>query len=247
LLSQGAELRLSFAPAYRGIGEEGPVWEGDSLMSLITSIRKDIKAVFEHDPAAASTLEVLLAYPGFHARQFHRLAHTLYRWHIPVLPRLMSHISRFLTGIEIHPGAKIGEGFFIDHGMGVVIGETSEIGNNVTLYQGVTLGGTSHQRTKRHPTLGNNVVIGVGAQLIGAITIGDNTKVGAGSVVVTSVPANATVVGVPGRVVAVRNPDTDTVERLPDPVGEKLEGLERRVAELEQHLARVEGSKDEGI
>ncbi len=217
-------------------------------MSLITSIRKDIKAVFEHDPAATSTLEVLLAYPGFHARQSHRLAHTLFRWHIPVLPRLISHISRFLTGIEIHPGAKIGEGFFIDHGMGVVIGETSEIGDNVTLYQGVTLGGTSHQRAKRHPTLGNNVVVGVGAQLIGAITIGDNTKVGAGSVVVTSVPANATVVGVPGRVVALRNPDTDTVERLPDPVGEKLEGLERRIAELEKHLARLEeGSKDEGI
>jgi len=218
-----------------------------SSMSFITSIRKDIKAVFTHDPAAISTLEVLLAYPGFHARQFHRLAHTLFRWHIPVLPRLISHISRFLTGIEIHPGAKIGEGFFIDHGMGVVIGETSEIGDNVSLYQGVTLGGTSHQRTKRHPTLGNNVVVGVGAQLIGAITIGDNTKVGAGSVVVTSVPANATVVGVPGRVVAMRNPDTDTVERLPDPVGEKLESLERRVAELEQRLAILEGNKDEGI
>ena len=216
-------------------------------MWLITSFRKDIKAVFEHDPAATSTLEVLLAYPGFHARQYHRLAHTLFRWHIPVLPRLLSHISRFLTGIEIHPGAKIGEGFFIDHGMGVVIGETSEIGDNVTLYQGVTLGGTSHQRTKRHPTLGNNVVVGVGAQLIGAITIGDNTKVGAGSVVVTSVPANATVVGVPGRVVALRNPDTDTVERLPDPVGEKLEALERRIAELEQRLAMIEGSKDESI
>ena len=216
-------------------------------MSLITSIRKDIKAVFNHDPAAISTLEVLLAYPGFHARQFHRLAHTLFRWHIPVLPRLVSHINRFLTGIEIHPGAKIREGLFIDHGMGVVIGETSEIGDDVTLYQGVTLGGTSHQRTKRHPTLGNNVIVGVGAQLIGAITIGDNTKVGAGSVVVTSVPANATVVGVPGRVVAVRNPDTDTVERLPDPVGEKLESLERRIAELEQHLATIEGSKDEGI
>jgi len=216
-------------------------------MSLITSIKKDIKAAFEHDPAAISTIEVLFAYPGFHARQFHRLAHTLFRWHIPVLPRLVSHISRFFTGIEIHPGAKIGEGLFIDHGMGVVIGETSEIGDNVTLYQGVTLGGTSHQRTKRHPTLGNNVVVGVGAQVIGNITIGDNAKVGAGSVVVTSVPADATVVGVPGRVVAIRNPDTDTVERLPDPVGEKLESLERRVAELEQRLAMVEGSKDEGI
>lgn len=208
-------------------------------MSLITSIKKDIKAVFDHDPAAISTIEVLLAYPGFHARQCHRLAHTLFRWHIPVLPRLVSHISRFLTGIEIHPGAKIGDGFFIDHGMGVVIGETSEIGDNVTLYQGVTLGGTSHQRTKRHPSLGDNVVVGVGAQLIGAITIGDNAKVGAGSVVITSVPANATVVGVPGRVVEVRNPDTDTVERLPDPVGEKLEKLEGRIASLEKILAKV--------
>ena len=216
-------------------------------MGLITSIKKDIKAVFDHDPAAISTLEVLLAYPGFHARQFHRLAHALFRWHIPVLPRFISHISRFLTGIEIHPGAKIGDGFFIDHGMGVVIGETSEIGDNVTLYQGVTLGGTSQQRTKRHPTLGNNVVVGVGAQVIGNVTIGDNTKVGAGSVVVTSVPANATVVGVPGRVVTIRNPDTDTVERLPDPVGEKLERLEGRVAELEQRLAMMGGSKDEGI
>jgi serine O-acetyltransferase len=216
-------------------------------MSLFTSIRNDIKAVFSRDPAAISTLEVLLAYPGFHARQFHRLAHTLFRWHIPVLPRLISHTSRFLTGIEIHPGAEIGDGFFIDHGMGVVIGATSEIGNNATLYQGVTLGGTSHQRTKRHPTLGNNVVVGVGAQLIGDITIGDNSKIGAGSVVVTSVPANATVVGVPGRVVAIRNPDTDTVERLPDPVGEKLENLERRTLELEKRLDLVEGRKDEGI
>ncbi len=204
-------------------------------MGLINSIRKDIKSVFDHDPAAVSILEVLLAYPGFHARQYHRLAHTLWRWHVPVLPRFISHVSRFITGIEIHPGAKIGEGFFIDHGMGVVIGETTEIGDNVTLYQEVTLGGTSHQRAKRHPTLGDNVVVGVGAKVIGAITIGDNTKVGAGSVVVNSVPANATVVGVPGRVVELRNPDTDTVERLPDPVGEKLDNLERRVAELEKH------------
>ncbi len=216
-------------------------------MSLIRSIKRDIKAAFEHDPAAISTLEILLAYPGFHARQFHRLAHTLYNWHIPVLPRLVSHASRFLTGVEIHPGAKIGEGLFIDHGMGVVIGETAEIGDNVTLYQDVTLGGTSHQRTKRHPTLGNNVVVGVGAQLIGNITIGDNTKVGAGSVVVISVPANATVVGVPGRVVTIRNPDTDTVERLPDPVWERLESLEKRLVELEKHLAKVERRKGEGI
>jgi len=208
-------------------------------MGYCRSLRNDIKATFEHDPAAVSTLEVLLAYPGFHARQFHRVAHTLFKWHTPFLPRLISHISRFLTGIEIHPGAKIGEGFFIDHGMGVVIGETSVIGDNVTLYQGVTLGGTSHLRAKRHPTLGDNVVVGVGAQLIGDITIGENSKVGAGSVVVSSVPANATVVGVPGRVVAVRNPDTDTVERLPDPVGERLEALEKKVAELEKRLERI--------
>jgi len=212
-------------------------------MSLITSIRNDIKAAFKHDPAAVNVLEVLLAYPGFHARQYHRLAHTLFRWHIPLLPRLISNISRFLTGIEIHPGAKIGEGFFIDHGMGVVIGETSEIGNNVTLYQGVTLGGTSMQRKKRHPTLGNNVVVGVGAQVIGNITIGDNTKVGAGSVVINSVPANATVVGVPGRVVAIRNPDTDTLEKLPDPVGEKLELLEQKITDIEKRLAKEGNDK----
>ena len=215
-------------------------------MSLIASIKKDIKAAFENDPAAVSALEVVLAYPGFHSRQFHRLAHTLFRWHVPMLPRLVSHISRFLTGIEIHPGAKIGEGFFIDHGMGVVIGETSVIRDNVTLYQGVTLGGTSHRRAKRHPTLGNNVTVGVGAQLIGNITIGDNSKVGAGSVVLSSVPSNATVVGVPGRVVAVRNANTDTVERLPDPVGEKLENLEKRIDELEKRLHRIEGRKSEG-
>jgi len=212
-------------------------------MSLVSSLKRDIRAVFEHDPAAINTLEVLLAYPGFHARQFHRVAHTLYRWHVPFFPRLISHISRFFTGIEIHPGAKIGEGFFIDHGMGAVIGETAEIGDNVVLYQGVTLGGTSLQKVKRHPTLGNNVVVGVGAKLIGNITIGENSKIGAGSVVVTSVPANATVVGVPGRVVAIRNPDTDTVERLPDPVGERLDALDMKVAELERRLDIAEGSK----
>ncbi|MBI2832123.1 MAG: serine O-acetyltransferase [Chloroflexi bacterium] len=209
-------------------------------MSLIGSIRKDIKAIYACDPAARNTLEIFLAYPGFHARQWHRLAHTLYNWHVPVLPRMVSHLSRFLTGIEIHPGAKIGQGLFIDHGMGVVIGETSEIGNNCLIYQGVTLGGTSHLKIKRHPTLGNNVVVGVGAKVIGDITIGDNTKIGAGSVVISSVPANATVIGVPGRVVAVRNPDTDTVEKLPDPVWEKMENLERRIAELEKLQDKVE-------
>jgi serine O-acetyltransferase len=215
-------------------------------MSLITSIRKDIQAIYRNDPAARNTLEILFAYPGFHARQLHRLAHTLYQWKVPLLPRLISNCNRTLTGIEIHPGAKIGEGLFIDHGMGVVIGETSEIGDNVTLYQGVTLGGTSLQRIKRHPTLGNDVVVGAGAKLIGNITIGDGTKIGTGSVVVSSVPPHATVVGVPGRVVAIRNPDTDTTERLPDPVREECENLGKRVVELENRLAKLERGKSEG-
>lgn len=206
------------------------------MIKLVRSIRRNIQAVYEHDPAARNVWEIIFAYPGFHARQFHRLAHTLWNWRVPFFPRLISHISRFLTGIEIHPGAKIGEGFFIDHGMGVVVGETSEIKDNVAIYQGVTLGGTSLLKRKRHPTLGNNVIVGAGAKLIGAINVGDNVKVGAGSVVITSVPANATVVGVPGRVVEIRNPDTDTVEKLPDPVWEKIESLERRVAELEKTI-----------
>lgn len=205
-------------------------------MRLSRTIKADMRAVFEHDPAVRSIWEIIFAYPGFHARQSHRLAHILWNRHIPFLPRFISHTSRFFTGIEIHPGAKIGEGFFIDHGMGVVIGETSEIKDNVALYQGVTLGGTSLQKRKRHPTLGNNVVVGAGAKLIGAITIGDNVKVGAGSVVISSVPANATVVGVPGRVVEIRNPDTDTVEKLPDPVWERLEYLENRVVKLEKNF-----------
>ncbi len=209
-------------------------------MSLIRSIKNDIEAVFRNDPAANNVLEILLAYPGFHARELHRIAHTLYRWRIPVLPRWISHVNRFLTGIEIHPGAKIGEGFFIDHGMGVVIGETAEIGDNVLLYQGVTLGGTSHQKVKRHPTLGNNVVVGADAQIIGAITIGDNTKVGAGSVVVSSAPPNATVVGIPGRIVAIRHPDTDTTENLPDPVWDRVDKLEKRISELEAAINQKE-------
>jgi len=211
-------------------------------MWYFSSLRRDIRAVFEHDPAARNVFEIIFAYPGFHARQFHRVAHRLWMWHVPFFPRWISHMSRFCTGIEIHPGARIGEGFFIDHGMGVVIGETAEIGDNVLLYQGVTLGGTSLQKVKRHPTLENDVVVGVGAKVIGAITVGHHSKIGAGSVVVSSVPPHATVVGVPGRVVAIRNPDTDTVERLPDPVGERLQSLEDRVADLERRLAVSEGS-----
>jgi serine O-acetyltransferase len=209
-------------------------------MSVFSSIRNDIKNIYQCDPAAKNVLEILLAYPGFHARQFHRLAHTLFKWHIPVLPRWISHISRFLTGIEIHPGAKLGESVFIDHGMGVVIGETAEVGDCVTIYQGVTLGGTSLKKVKRHPTIGNHVVIGVGAKVIGNIIIGDNTRIGAGSVVVKSAPANATVVGNPGRVVAVRDPETDTVMKLPDPVGEKIDNLEQRLAAIEQRLMKDE-------
>ncbi|MHB8990986.1 MAG: serine O-acetyltransferase [Chloroflexota bacterium] len=214
-------------------------------MRLIRSIQRDIETVYSHDPAAVSTLEIFLAYPGFHARQSHRLAHTLYNWKVPVLPRLVSHLSRFLTGIEIHPGAKIGEGFFIDHGMGVVIGETAEIGDNVMLYQGVTLGGTSMHKTKRHPTLGNNVVVGTNAQIIGAITIGDDVRIGAGSVVVKPVPPNCTVVGVPGRIVARVDPANGTVEKLPDPEAEAIHCLHRKITELEHRLAALEGRKVE--
>jgi serine O-acetyltransferase len=209
-------------------------------MSLIKSIIRDIQATRERDPAAVSNLEVILAYPGFHARQFHRLAHALYRLRVPLVPRLTSHLSRFLTGIEIHPGAKIGEGFFIDHGMGVVIGETTEIGDNCSLFQGVTLGGTSTKRTKRHPTLGNNVVVGAGANLIGAIHVGDNARIGAGSVVATSVPENATVVGVPGHIVAFHDAGDDTVVRLPDPEWDRIQALEERIRVLEERLRALE-------
>jgi serine O-acetyltransferase len=210
-------------------------------MALLRSIWRDIRAALERDPAARNALEVILAYPGFHARTIHRLAHALWRRRVPLLPRLISHFGRALTGIEIHPGARIGEGLFIDHGMGVVIGETAEIGDDCTLYQGVTLGGVSTQRRKRHPTLGNRVVVGAGAQLLGSIEIGDDVKVGAGSVVVQSVPSHATVVGVPGRVVAIRDADSGTIERLPDPVAEALQALQQRLLALETRLARLEG------
>lgn len=209
-------------------------------MSLVKSVIRDIRAVRERDPAAVSNLEVILTYSGFHARQFHRLAHALQRLRVPLVPRLTSHLSRFLTGVEIHPGAKIGEGLFIDHGMGLVIGETAEIGDDCNLFQGVTLGGTSTKRTKRHPTLGNNVVVGAGASLIGAIRVGDNVRIGAGSVVVTSVPDNATVVGVPGHVVAFHDPGDDTIVRLPDPEWDRIQALEERIRVLEERLGAPE-------
>jgi serine O-acetyltransferase len=214
-------------------------------MSVLASIKRDIQAALDRDPAAVNPLEVILVYPGFHAREMHRLAHWLYTRKVPFLPRLISHITRAQTGIEIHPGARIGEGFFIDHGMGVVIGETAEIGDDCTLYQGVTLGGTSTHRVKRHPTLGRNVVVGAGAQIIGAVNIGDDVKIGAGSVVVTHVPSNATVVGVPGRVVAMAPASNGPLERLPDPVVDILDSLQQRVEELERRLQGFEGPMPE--
>lgn len=213
-------------------------------------LRKDIRVVMERDPAAKSVLEVILCYPGFHAILIHRVAHAFYSWGWFVTARLISQFSRFLTGIEIHPGAKIGEGLFIDHGSGVVIGETTEIGNNVTIYQGVTLGGTGKEKGKRHPTIGNNVVVSTGARILGSFTVGDNSKIGAGSVVLKEVPPNSTVVGVPGKVVAMGGQRVAPAggseidlrhDLLPDPVAEmmiclqtNLERLEKRVRELEQ-------------
>ncbi len=208
-------------------------------MSVFRSLWRDLRVSLERDPAARNALEIILAYPGFHALQFHRLAHYLWQRNVPVLPRWISHFSRWATGIEIHPGATLGEGLFIDHGMGVVIGETAVLGRDCHLYQGVTLGGTSTRRTKRHPTLGNRVTVGAGASVIGAVTIGDNVRIGAGSVVVTNVPANATVVGVPGHIVAFQNPADETIERLPDPEWDRIQQLEQRVQELEERLAAI--------
>ncbi|PYN50617.1 MAG: serine O-acetyltransferase, partial [Candidatus Rokuibacteriota bacterium] len=190
---------------------------------MFGKIRRDIQAVRERDPAARSTFEVLLCYPGVHALALHRVAHAIWRRGWTITARFLSHIARFLTGIEIHPAARLGPGLFIDHGMGVVIGETAEVGENVTLLQGVTLGGTSLKREKRHPTLGNNVVVGAGAKIIGAFKIGDGSRIGAGSVVVREVPTNSVVVGVPGRVTyrdglrVEGGIDLDQTD-LPDPV-----------------------------
>ncbi len=202
----------------------------------------DLKAALERDPSATNSLEVIFTYSGFHAIISHRLAHKLHRWHIPFLPRLLSQITRAITGIEIHPGAKIGRGFFIDHGMGVVIGETSIIGDNVTLFQGVTLGGTGKERGKRHPTLGDNVVAGTGAKILGNITIGDNVLIGANAVVIRSVPPDSTVVGVPGRVAKRAGKRIPGISldhtSLPDPLTERLEKLQAEIDEIEEELAK---------
>jgi serine O-acetyltransferase len=212
------------------------------LQNGLRALRDDVRAIFRNDPAARNLAEVLL-YPGLHAILLHRIAHALYRRRVPFLPRLISQIGRFFTGVEIHPGATIGRGFFIDHGMGVVIGETTEIGDDVMLYQGVTLGGTGKQTGKRHPTLEDGAVIGVGAIVLGAITIGRGARVGGGAVVVKDVPAHSTAVGVPARVVVTRDPATGVsrrVEELPDPEGEMLRGLRDKVLELEARLADME-------
>ncbi len=213
-----------------------------SLRNKLLILRDDVRAIFRNDPAARNLAEVL-TYPGLHAILLHRIAHELWVRQIPFIPRLISQIGRFLTGIEIHPGATIGRGFFIDHGMGVVIGETAEIGDWVTLYQGVTLGGTGKQRGKRHPTLEDRVTVGVSAVVLGAITVGEGARIGGGAVVVKDVPPHSTAVGVPARVVATRDPRTGAsrrVEDLPDPEGQMLRGLRAKVLELEDRLTELE-------
>ena len=210
----------------------------------VETLRRDLAAIFARDPAATSFTEVVLSYPGLHAILLHRAAHWLCRRRVPIIPRLLSHLNRFLTGIEIHPAAAIGAGFFVDHGMGVVIGETTEVGDDVMLYQGVTLGGTGFERGKRHPTLGNGVTVGVGAKILGAVNVGDGAIIGAGAVVLRDVPAHSTVVGIPARVVSVRDPERGSSERILDGTASTASGLispgsQRPISELEiiRHLS----------
>jgi serine O-acetyltransferase len=215
---------------------------------MFNTFRRDIRAVFERDPAARSLAEVLFCYPGLHAVWIHRLAHACWTHHLKFIGRFLSHLNRFLTGIEIHPGARLGPGLFIDHGMGVVIGETAEVGENVTIYQGVTLGGTSLEKVKRHPTIGDNVVVGSGAKVLGPFTVGENSRIGSGSVVVKAVPPNSVVVGIPGR---ITHRDGKRVEHgvdlnmtdLPDPVAKALQFLNHRVAELERAIEELKRSR----
>lgn len=206
---------------------------------MFSTIREDIEVTFEHDPAARSIMEVIFCYPGFHAVLFYRFSHWFWAHRIYFLGRLISHIGRFFTGIEIHPGAVIGRRFFVDHGMGVVIGETSEIGDNVTIYHGVTLGGTTWKKIKRHPTIGNNVVIGTGAKVLGPVKVGDNTKIGANSVVVSEIPPNSIVVGIPGKVVfrveGEKRIQMDT-GFMPDPQSRAIASLLERVKVLEEKI-----------
>ena len=226
---------------------------GLNLRQMLATARRDIATTRERDPAARSALEVVTSYPGVHALWLHRLAHALYSRGLGLPARWVSQTSRFLTGIEIHPGATIGPGFFIDHGMGVVIGETAEIGEDVTIYQGVTLGGTGKETGKRHPTVRDGVIIGSGARVLGSLEIGEGAKIGAGSVVIKDVPANSTVVGNPGRAVVVDGQRVDpetlhhpTLEhtRLPDPVAEAMACLVRRVTELEEDIADLRAGRE---
>jgi len=210
---------------------------------MFKTLKEDIQNIFAKDPAAKNTLEVVLCYPGLHAVWLHRIAHWFYRKKMYTIARIISHINRHITDIEIHPGAKIGRRFFIDHGMGVVIGETSEIGDDVLMYQGVVLGGTSLEKKKRHPTLENNVVIGAGAIVLGAINIGDNARIGAGSVVVTDVPPNATVVGVPGRIgMGFSAKEIQALEhgKLPDPIADAIRFVMKEQEKLKERIKKLE-------
>ena len=238
-------------------------------MKFLHMLKKDIRVVFERDPAARSYLEVILCYPGLHAIWLYRIAHWFYKRKFVLIPRLISNLARFLTGIEIHPGATIGPGLFIDHGTGIVIGETAELGRNITLYQGVTLGGTGKEKGKRHPTIGNNVVVSSGAKILGSFSVGNHAKIGAGSVVLKEVPAYATVVGIPGRVVLMKGkrvspmiPETELKnkaisealkrelaeeldvdlahDKLPDPELDMIKGLLEKIKVLEDKVANLE-------
>nr|WP_216667829.1 serine O-acetyltransferase [Sporosarcina jiandibaonis] len=214
-------------------------------------MKEDIRCIFDQDPAARSVFEVILTYSGLHAIWAHRIAHALYKLNLLFLARAVSQISRFFTGIEIHPGATIGRRLFIDHGMGIVIGETCEIGNDVTIYQGVTLGGTGKEKGKRHPTLEDNVLVATGAKVLGSITIGENSKVGAGSVVLKNVPANSTVVGIPGQVVVTNGVKVNRKldhQDMPDPIADKCDLLENKISQLQERLKELEESMNkEGI
>lgn len=214
------------------------------LKTFLQTFRDDFRIIFERDPAARNWLEVLFCYPGLQALLLHRIAHRLNRWHLPFIPRLISHIARFLTGIEIHPGATIGRGVFIDHGMGVVIGETAIVGNYALIYQGVTLGGTGKESGKRHPTLGENVVVGAGAKVLGNLQIGDNVRIGAGSVVLRDVPSDCTVVGIPGRIVFRAGDRVEPLDhaRLPDSEAQVIRALLDRIESLEQQMQTLQQS-----
>ena len=211
---------------------------------MFRAVREQIETIFRGDPAAKSAVEIFFCYPGFHAILLHRLGHKLHHAGFQLLARMLSQLNRSLTGIEIHPGAQIGRRCFIDHGMGIVIGETAEIGDDVLMYQGVTLGGTGKEKGKRHPTIGNNVVIGTGAIVLGNITIGDYSKIGAGSVVIRSVPEHSTVVGVPGRITRMRG-ETGQLEHgnLPDPEGQLIDDLSRRLEQLEAQVRMLADEK----